>query len=249
MLTACATQTPQTLILVGGAEGVKKLAIGWQSPKSKGSLVFRRSCCFAANCIIVQGRTFFRRIIKYHIDSTVYVRQLGGQAVTHAGNRAAAGLHSARGTSDWLELATLLESCSHRIRRIVSAAAEPFDLSDRQAMILWLCAADPDGSAQNELAWHLTLSPPQLCHLLDQLRGRGLLESSRDPRDRRRQRTRLTGKGTQVWRELEQSLRTRLAEFSRENPGVEPAEWNARLQSPTGPAADPKATHTGKEAA
>ena len=115
--------------------------------------------------------------------------------------------------SHWLELAPLLEGCSQHLRTLLRACAESLQLSERHLLILWLCAADPQGSSQIELAQQLSISPAQLSQLLEQLRRRGLLESTRDPLDRRRQRSRLTGRGEQAWAQLEADLDRKLGDL------------------------------------
>jgi DNA-binding MarR family transcriptional regulator len=106
----------------------------------------------------------------------------------------------------WLEIAPLLDHCSHHFRSLLRQCAASERLNERQALILWLCWVTPDGTAQVDLARQLALSPAQLCQLLEQLRGRSLLQCVRDPEDRRRQRHQLTAAGRAAWHEIRTAL-------------------------------------------
>jgi DNA-binding MarR family transcriptional regulator len=146
-----------------------------------------------------------------------------------------------------------LSRASRALRRQLLRCLEQFEVSDSQLLLLACCAADADsppsgspGTAQSELAAALSLSPAQVSGLLEQLRGRRLIEAVRPQEDRRRQVWRLTPDG---WAVFDQLLAT-LAPWAEQLDAALPAarqrelvEMLARLEEPRPPAAsnnDPK---------
>ena len=86
------------------------------------------------------------------------------------------------------ELAGEIEFLTARTRSLGSARAnkllEPLDLKVRSYSVLSL-ACSGLAPTQRELAEFLSLDPSQIVPLVDQLEGRGLVERTADPNDRR----------------------------------------------------------------
>jgi DNA-binding MarR family transcriptional regulator len=71
-----------------------------------------------------------------------------------------------------------------------------FGVSDTEFLLLWACHQSPNlAVVQNELALLVGVSPAQLSGIVDRLRGRGLMSSTRSVEDRRRQCWQLTAEG------------------------------------------------------
>lgn len=71
------------------------------------------------------------------------------------------------------------------VHRAASKALQEFGLSTRSFTVLSLVAANP-GASLTRLAELLLIERPNLVVILDELETRGLVQRSRDPRDRRR---------------------------------------------------------------
>ncbi len=118
-----------------------------------------------------------------------------------------------RAASRWLALAEQIAVCTRQVQRLT---AIPAGLRLPEALLLWLCGrADPEGTAQAELARRLAVSPAQVSHLLERLRGLGWLQAHRPAADRRCQRWRLTPLGRQVLAEIERHLEPWVAELEK----------------------------------
>jgi DNA-binding MarR family transcriptional regulator len=84
---------------------------------------------------------------------------------------------------------------------------EALGIDGRDYLVLAVLSADDMGS-QAELANLCTILPTQLVPMLDELESAGLVERSRDPKDRRRMIVRLTSKGRGTLAKADASART-----------------------------------------
>jgi DNA-binding MarR family transcriptional regulator len=76
-------------------------------------------------------------------------------------------------------------AASRQLRRHLAEAAAPFDLSDSELLVVWLCR-DAD-RVQVELAAAIGVSQAQMSGVVERLRSRGLVAMHRPTIDRRRQ--------------------------------------------------------------
>ena len=103
-------------------------------------------------------------------------------------------------------LPELLVGAARALRRGWAAAVEPWDLSPHHARALRAVGAAPaQGLRPSDLARRLRIAPRSATEVVDALVGRGLVERTPDPRDRRAQALHLTGAGTTTLRAVERA--------------------------------------------
>jgi DNA-binding MarR family transcriptional regulator len=88
----------------------------------------------------------------------------------------------------------LLKAGTH-VAAVFEAAVAEIDLSARDVLVLSFVSTT-EGLSQQDLSARLGLDPTHVVGLVDGLEGRGLMERSRSPVDRRRNLLRLTPTGT-----------------------------------------------------
>jgi len=103
---------------------------------------------------------------------------------------------SSAATDRWTELTGKILVCSRMLREQLSRRAGRQEISEGEFFLLWACQeAAPMGVVQGQLAKSIAVSPAHVSVLVEQLRKKGLLESRRDPSDRRRQLWRISPAG------------------------------------------------------
>lgn len=89
--------------------------------------------------------------------------------------------------------------CGRKLQAALTELTRTAGLSEIEFLVLWRCGQRSDGGVpQHELIAATGASPAQLSGLVERLRGRGLLQSRRDDRDRRRQFWQLTEAGQRL---------------------------------------------------
>lgn len=88
----------------------------------------------------------------------------------------------------------LVVAARQAMRQAICARAKPFRLTSQQFWSLVAVRLWP-GISLGELAEAMLLDPPAVSRMVQQLVARRLVEERPDPRDRRRIRLRLTGRG------------------------------------------------------
>jgi len=101
-------------------------------------------------------------------------------------------------------LGDLFMRVARTLRRRLSAALAPWDLSPHQARALRVVCAR-DGVRLSELAEVLQITPRSATEVADGLQERGLVERAADPADRRAVLLRPTETGRRVHREVDQA--------------------------------------------
>ena len=101
-------------------------------------------------------------------------------------------------------LGDLVVRVARTLRRRFAATLAPWDLSPHQARALRVVSAR-DGVRLSELAEALRIAPRSATEVADALAGRGLVERSADPGDRRAVLLRPTEEGRRVQREVEEA--------------------------------------------
>src|SRR5207249_714773 len=84
-------------------------------------------------------------------------------------------------------------AASRHLRKRLAEFAQPFELSDTELLVVWLCSGG--GRIQVDLAGAIGISPAQMSGMVERLRSRGLVGMHRLARDRRRQVWRTTTAG------------------------------------------------------
>jgi DNA-binding MarR family transcriptional regulator len=92
-----------------------------------------------------------------------------------------------------LRLVHWTSTASRHLRKRLAELAKPFDLSDTELLVVWLCSGG--GRIQVELAGAIGISPAQMSGMVERLRSRGLVAMHRLAMDRRRQVWRTTAGG------------------------------------------------------
>jgi DNA-binding MarR family transcriptional regulator len=70
-----------------------------------------------------------------------------------------------------------------------------------------LRGSEPEGAACGEIAEHMITREPDMTRLLDRLESRGLIARSRGTSDRRVVRSRITARGLELLKELDEPIR------------------------------------------
>jgi DNA-binding MarR family transcriptional regulator len=108
-----------------------------------------------------------------------------------------------------VELLHEISVCHRGLKGLLDQHIRPWQLSDVEFLVLWLCEqTPPPGPAQNDLAEHTGVSSAQMSGVVEHLRQRGWLVAQRAQPDRRRQLWQLTASGSEVL----QQIKLRLAE-------------------------------------
>src|SRR5215510_7765987 len=92
-----------------------------------------------------------------------------------------------------LRLVHWTSNASRHLRKRLAELAKPFELSDTELLLVWLCSGG--GRIQVELAGAIGISPAQMSGMVERLRSRGLVAMHRLAMDRRRQVWRTTAAG------------------------------------------------------
>jgi len=118
------------------------------------------------------------------------------------------------------ELADLLESMAVAAVAVTTRAlaeAQPdFDLTFPQWRVLVILGQSSDGATVSQVATRVGVTVPATSRQLRRLAHRGLIEISRDQRDRRATRARLTVEGVAVLNAILEYRRDRLAQTAAE---------------------------------
>jgi DNA-binding MarR family transcriptional regulator len=130
----------------------------------------------------------------------------------------------------WITLLETLGVCARLLREAWGELLVRHELRPAEFSVLWICRqARGDGVGQTQLADRLAVSPAHVSSCVEQLRRHLLIESVRDPLDRRRQLWRLTPSG-------EDRLEAVCCEAGQWLPEPEPAllfdveQWLAQLR-------------------
>lgn len=130
-----------------------------------------------------------------------------------------AGASRSSAGSQWVEIVEQVSRHARMLRRVLADRIASLGVSEPQFSILWACTkAPPAGVPQHEIAAGLAVSPAHVSGLLEQLRTRGLLESQRQLKDRRKQLWTMTAEGESIVQsilaQLERALEGSLSDYS-----------------------------------
>jgi len=99
----------------------------------------------------------------------------------------------------------LLRTCDLLSRRL-SLVLKEADLSPTQYNVLRILRGAPEGLACGEIAVRMITRDPDVTRLLDRLEKRGLIDRSRESKDRRMVLTRITREGLRALAELDEPI-------------------------------------------
>ncbi len=109
------------------------------------------------------------------------------------------------------EVVVELQRTAQLAARRIALALKPWGISESQFNVLRIlrgCA--PDGLPSTRIGERMVRDDPDLTRLVDQLEKRGLVEKSRDTRDRRVVNSRITDEGLRLVEEASKELRAAL---------------------------------------
>jgi MarR family transcriptional regulator, organic hydroperoxide resistance regulator len=105
------------------------------------------------------------------------------------------------------EAALNIQRTADYLDAVLAGVLKPFDLSGSQYNALRILrGAGKDGLACREIGDRMVSRDPDITRLLDRLEKRGLAERSRESRDRRVVRVRITAAGLNILKQLERPI-------------------------------------------
>jgi DNA-binding MarR family transcriptional regulator len=114
------------------------------------------------------------------------------------------------------EVVVELQRTAQLAARRIAVALRPWGLSESQFNVLRILRGSaPDGLSSTRIAERMVRHDPDLTRLVDQLEKRGLVERSRDARDRRVANSRITDQGLRLVEGASRELRQAMVETLR----------------------------------